>query len=394
MAYDDLKIEVYTHFLHPGMILKGDGYDEAGKKVIDRDVPISQAMIDRLMINGVKIITYTRERLKLKKSFTEDNSQISEQHINRAVNVLNDIEMSLLRNNVNIPVKEVESVIVDFMDDIRDNKDACLNLLDLVEYDDYTFTHSINVSTISLNLGISLNLEEEKLIALGKGALLHDIGKTMIPIEIINKPGKPTPEEWHVLKQHPIFGYNILKAETDFNNAILNGVLLHHENYGGKGYPFGVSSDKTNAYSQIISVADVFDAFTSKRSYKEARPFSDAFSYIMDNSGTKFHPKIAQIFLRDMVKKLNGEAIYPVSSYVLLNTGEIAYVVNHRLGEFSIRPIVNIFFNPHREQKFLKFPLQIDLERDHNRHVIRRILDSSYIRKFDEYLGRDEAVKS
>lgn len=387
MAYDDIKVEIFTKFLYPGMILKGDGFDESGKKVIDKETPIEQELINRLKLMGVQTITYSRERLKLKKDIKD--SMISEAHIEKAINIVGDLEHALRAHETDLPIKEVDAVVSDFVADIKENGDACLNLLDLAEMDDYTYTHSVNVSTLCIALGLALNLEEDKVINVGTAGLLHDIGKTLIDIDIINKPGKLNEEEWAIMRNHPTYSYQILKAQNRFGPAVLNGVLLHHENYNGKGYPLGITAEKSNIYAQIISVCDVFDAITSKRSYKDAATYSEAFTHIMDNTGTKFHPKISQVFLKDLIKKINEEPLYPIDSYVLMNTGEIAYVVDHRQSPYSLRPIVNIFFNPNKPEKFLKFVQQIDLEQDYNRTVVKRINDKRYVEKFNQQLGRE-----
>ena len=387
MAWDDIRIEVSTHFLAAGMVLKGDGYDEKGTKVIDKDVPLNEKQIKEILACGVKTITYTRERLRVKK---ETGSQaISEEHLTQAMSVLEDIEGAVRNQSSELPAREVKEIVDGFVEDIKNNNDACLNLLDLADYDDYTYTHSINVATISITCGLAMNLDELKIRTLGVAAILHDIGKTLIPIDVLNKPGKLDPEEWMILKKHPLFGYNILKAESQFSKDVVNSVLLHHEDYTGGGYPLGIRGDKSNTFSQIISISDVFDAITSKRTYKDAQPFATAFGFIMEKSGSKFNPEISQIFLKEMIKKINGEPLYPVSSYVLLNSGEIGYVVDHRLNSFSLRPIINIFYNPQKEPKLLKYKLQIDLEKDNTRTVIRRLTDAGTILKFNQVLGME-----
>ncbi|OHD62420.1 MAG: hypothetical protein A2014_11900 [Spirochaetes bacterium GWF1_49_6] len=385
MPWDDIRIEVSTHFLAPGMVLKGDGFDEKGTKVIEKDVALNENQIKQILACGVKTITYTRKRLKLKKE--NSTSSIADEHIDKAMAVLDDIEGAIRGQKNEIPAKEVKEVVDTFIEDIRSNNDTCLNLLDLADYDDYTYTHSINVATISLACGLAMNLDELKIRILGTAAILHDIGKTLVPIEILNKPDKLTPAEWAIMKKHPLFAYNILKAESQFSKDVINGVLLHHEDYTGGGYPLGIRWDKSNIFAQIISIADVFDAITSKRTYKTAQPFSNAFGFIMEKSGTKFNPEIAQVFLKEMIKKINGEPLYPVNSYVLLNTGEVGYVVDHRLNPFSLRPIINIFYNPAKEPKLLKYKLQIDLEKDNGRTVIRRIMEDATVQKFNQVLN-------
>ncbi len=389
---DHLKIEVYVSFLYPGMILKGDGFDETGNKVIDRDVPLTKDVIQRIKDRGVKKIFYTRERLKLRKEVSR--SMISDQNVEEAVSLIDDIQGSIKTEGAkaNFPSAEVDEVVKRFVGDIRGNSDAYLNLLDLVEYNDYTYTHSINVSTIAVLLGISLKMDEEKIRILGIAGLLHDIGKTLIPESIIDKPDKLTEQEWNIIKNHPVYSYNIVHAEQGFGPVIENAILCHHENYNGGGYPFGVNHEKLGPYSQIVMIADVFDAATSRRPYKEPWSFDQAFAFFMENSGKKFHPVYVQAFLRDMTRKINETPLYPEGCYVLLNTGEIGVVMGYRQSEYTLRPIVNIFLNQNLKgedaKKLIKHPLQIDLEVDYSRFIVKRIIEDGLIQKCDQLLEK------
>lgn len=384
MAYDDIKVEVLVKFLSPGMILKGDGYDESGNRVIDKNVPIPAGLIDELKSRGIQTVTYSRTRMKIKKNVSE--SVISEEHLAQAIDLVSEMETAI-RFKSEIPSKHVGEVIEGFIGDIEKSGEAYLNLVDIADYDEYTYSHSVNVSTLSLTLGYEMGLEPDKLKIVGTAGLLHDIGKTLVPHEIVSKPAPLTPEEFQIMRRHPVYGYNILKGENIYNDKVLNAVLLHHENFKGSGYPLGITGEKTNAFAQIVAVADVFDAVTSKRSYKGPQSYAEAFSYIMEASGEKFHPKIAQTFLKSLVKKINETPLYPENSYVLLSTGEIAYVVGHRQSLYSLRPIVEIFYHPDRQ--FLKFPQQIDLEGDYNRHVVKRVTDKKYIAKFNSILKQE-----
>jgi len=391
---DMITVEVYTNFLYPGMMLKGDGYDENENKIIDKDKPLSKDLIEKLKKDGVKKIRYTRTKLNVRKQTGE--GAIAETKFEKAISIIGDIEGSIKQEgqSARIPSGEISEVVNGFISDIRDHNDACLNLIDLVEHNDITYTHSINVSTISILIGLSMSLEEEKVRILGVAGLLHDIGKIMIPEEILNKEGKLTPEEWTILKSHPVLGYNIVHGDKTFGEDVEKAVLCHHENYNGNGYPFGLSHEKINQYSMIISLADVFDAATTDRPYKKGLPFDEAFSYFMKNSGMKFPPGPTQVFLNNLIKKLNGEPLYPEKSYVYLNTGEVGYVVGHRLTPYSLRPIVNIFLVPQtadgaKSNRMLKVHQQIDLQNDYNRYIIKRITDNDIIMKFDSLLGRN-----
>ena len=389
---DHLKVEVYVNFLYPGMILKGDGFDEKGNQVVMKNIPLTRELIQGLKDSGVKKIYYTRERLKIRKEVSK--SMVSDQNVDEAVSLIEDIQGSIKTEGgkSNFPSAEVDDVVKKFIGDIKSNSDAYLNLLDLVEYNDYTYTHSINVSTISVLLGMSLKMDEEKIKVLGIAGLLHDVGKTLIPESIVEKPGKLTEQEWNIMKNHPVYSYNIVHAEQSFGPLVENAILCHHENYNGGGYPFGMNHEKLAPYSQIIMIADVFDAATSRRPYKEAWSFDQAFAFFMENSGKKFHPVYVQAFLRDMARKINEVPLYPENCYVLLNTGEIGYVVGYRQSQYTLRPIVNIFLNQNLKgddmKKLVKHPLQIDLESDYSRFIVKRIMDEKLIEKCDTLLER------
>lgn len=389
MLTEKVRIDIQLKFLYPNMILKGDAYDDNDKLILPAETPITDSFIQNLKVNGVKSIHYIHERLKLKKNVTQ--SMVSDTSINKALEIIDTIEGNIRKKSDGIPQKEVNEIIQNFVTDIRNNEDSCLNLLDMLTFDDYTYTHSINVATISILLGKSLNMDDEKLNMLGVAGLLHDIGKTMVPKEILDKPGKLSPDEWTIMKNHPIYSYNLVHAEGNFNPKIEQAILLHHEAYTGGGYPLGNTHDKLDTFSQVISLSDVFDALTSRRPYKDMWAMSDAFTNLMENSGKKFNPQITQVFLRDMVRKINEEPLYPENSYVLLNTGEVGWVVGFRKSPFSLRPIINIFFNPGRggdiTQQMLKYIQQVDLEQDYSRFIVKRIMDDAYIKKFQGMLG-------
>jgi HD-GYP domain-containing protein (c-di-GMP phosphodiesterase class II) len=325
--------------------------------------------------------------MKVRKQVSR--SMISDDKLDKAVSVIDDIQGAIKTegSKAKIPVKEVTEVVNGFISDIKGNSDAFLNLLDLINFNDYTYTHSINVSTIAVLLGLSLKWDDEKVRVLGISGLLHDVGKSLVPEQILAKPDKLNDEEWHIVKNHPVYGYNILRGENYFGSLIENAVLCHHEAYEGGGYPLGINHEKLNTFAEIISIADVFDASTSKKPYKESVPFSETFAYFMDNSGKKFHPSITQVFLRDMVKKLNEESIYPEGSYVILNTHEIGKVVGFRLSPYSLRPIVNIYFSHEHgaelSERLLRHPLQIDLEGDYTRCIVKRVVDAKLVQKLE-----------
>lgn len=166
---------------------------------------------------------------------------------------------------------------------------------------------------------------------IGIAGLLHDMGKSKIPNEILNKPARLTDEEFQLMKQHALFGYQILKEKNDFNDRIMLGVLQHHEKLNGKGYPMGVGADKIHLYARIISVADIYDALVTERPYKKGFSQRDAIEMIMAMT--------EELDIEVMKSFLGSIILYPVDSIVTLSNGEKAKVVSND-PNYVLRPTV------------------------------------------------------
>ncbi|SMD06301.1 HD-GYP domain-containing protein [Sporomusa malonica] len=198
--------------------------------------------------------------------------------------------------------------------------------------DDYTFHHSVNVAVICGVLGKWLSYSGEELKDLVLAGLLHDVGKTQIPLEILNKPGKLTPEEMEIMRLHTIRGYHLIRGTPNVSKGVIYGVLQHHERYDGSGYPFGVSADKIHNYAKIIAIADIYDAMTSDRVYhRKVSPFA-VVEMIVEEMFNKLDPAIGTVFL-------NNVRDYFVGNIVELSDGRHAEVIF--LGQFmASRPTV------------------------------------------------------
>lgn len=176
----------------------------------------------------------------------------------------------MFRNPESLEVaKDVKPIVDSFVDIILHDKGAVESLLKITAHDFYTHTHSINVSIYTLSLGAFLGIEGEDLKTLGMAAVLHDIGKSKVDYDIINKNGKLTEVEFEQMKQHPAQGHTIALALGITDERVLTGIRHHHEKIAGGGYPDGIAGDEISQFARIIGACDVFDALTTKRSYKE-----------------------------------------------------------------------------------------------------------------------------
>jgi putative nucleotidyltransferase with HDIG domain len=213
-----------------------------------------------------------------------------------------------------------------------DNNDAiAIDISELKTSDEYTFKHSVDVATIAMILAKQQGMSKKEIYEIGVSGLLHDIGKTKVPPEILNKPGRLDDGEFAVMQQHSVYGYNMIKNRPDFNPAISYAVLQHHEKTNGRGYPMGVDAGKITPYARILSVADIYDALVTERPYKKAFSQRNAVEMIMSMTG-ELDMKAMKSFLESMI-------LYPVDSIVELSNGEKAKVVKNN-PHYILRPVV------------------------------------------------------
>lgn len=198
---------------------------------------------------------------------------------------------------------------------------ASLLLATLKTHDEYTFYHSINTSLLALTVGQAIGLNQEQLIELGVGALLHDLGKIRVPIEIIQYPGRLDDDMWTEIQRHPHEGAQAILAGSGEGQEIAALVALeHHARYDLAGYPQLGHRQKPHLFSRITSICDIYDALTTRRAYKRAMPPAKALATIVEGSGTQLDPALVQIFV-DIL------GIFPAGSLLRLDTGEVAAVV-------------------------------------------------------------------
>ncbi|MFT5872916.1 MAG: HD-GYP domain-containing protein (c-di-GMP phosphodiesterase class II) [Clostridium sp.] len=252
---------------------------------------------------------------------------------------------SLYSNNANFNEKKfakekqayfesIGSIAKDIIDEIISKKNVMINLVDIKSMDNYTYQHSVNVAVISLVLGVQLQLNQNELYTLCMGALIHDIGKVLIPKDIVLKPGPLTNEEFETIKEHTTKGYNYLKGCLDISAPARIVALQHHEKIDGHGYPDNIKDKSINRFARIVAIADVYDALTSDRPYRKAMSPNDAVEYILSHGDTQFDYEMVKVFSKAVVP-------YPPGTLVKLSTGDIG-VVTDVFPNFALRPEVKI----------------------------------------------------
>ncbi|ADU71074.1 HD-GYP domain-containing protein [Pantoea sp. At-9b] len=257
---------------------------------------------------------------------------------------------------------------------------ALLSMARLKNHDDYTYLHSMAVCGLMISLGKKLGLDEQQQRRVGMGGLLHDVGKAAVPLEILNKPGRLTPEEMAIMRQHPIVGAQML-MEADADEDLLDITLHHHEKLDGSGYPHGLKGEEISLFSRMAAVCDVYDAVTSDRPYRKGWTPAEAMHNMLSWRG-HFDTKLLQTFVRSI-------GIYPVGSLVRLASGRVALVV--QAGEQSLlKPKVHVFWSLHAQREIK--PEELDLGDSFCTDSITGAEDSSMWQNID--LNRIWALES
>jgi putative nucleotidyltransferase with HDIG domain len=264
-----------------------------------------------------------------------------------------------------IPSSEEAMKVVKSMAQLTITEPHALFALSMLkDYDNYTFTHSVNVSVIALAVGRACRLDEEQLRTLGLGGLLHDLGKLRVDIEIINKPGRLTSAEFETIKQHPSFGAEIIAQMDGVTQTVMDIVLGHHLRYDRSGYPADVAGRAVSELVDMVAIADSYDAMTTLRSYQ--RPFTPrrAIARLREGSGTVLHPTFVEQFIASL-------GPYPVGSLVRLDTNEIGLVVKVDTADPTLADI-KIIFDAAGQLLDTPYPLHLDPALT-DRHIVAEV---------------------
>jgi putative nucleotidyltransferase with HDIG domain len=216
-------------------------------------------------------------------------------------------------------VKVARAMIDGLAQAVSQNRTALLALTTLKNYDNYTFTHMVNVSLLTMGQARGLGIDGLMLREFGLAALMHDIGKVRTPLEILNKPDKLSPGEFDVMRRHTVDGAEILRATPDIPTLAPVVAFEHHLRIDGSGYPTGVARSALNLGTMLCSIADVYDAMRSQRQYQQSFPSDRILAVLKRDDGQQFDRHLVRRFVQ-----LIG--IYPPGNMVKLNTGEIAVV--------------------------------------------------------------------
>ncbi|KUP05278.1 histidine kinase [Bacillus coahuilensis p1.1.43] len=328
---------ISTRSIKQGMVLGSTVYNSKGRILIKEDIVLTNKMAQRLEEMGIRYI-YIKDELSQGIEIQEPIPSelrissirtIEESFLQLDANSLSSNSL-IFENNSKLYKNLVQSIL----GEIKDNHDIQTVLSDVVTYDTYIFQHSFNVTLYSLAIGMELGLSTKQLESLGIGAILHDVGKMLIPEAVLFKPGRLTEDEFQIIKKHSEDGYNILRKLHTIDLAVAHCAFQHHERIDGSGYPRGIREEEIHPFAKIIAVADVFDAVTSNRVYRNAMLPHEALEILYSGAGTLFDTRAVEAFRKSV-------AIYPTGVTVQLNDNRRGIVSGQNKG-LNDRPIIRI----------------------------------------------------
>ena len=334
---------ISARLLEPGMVIDQSLMDRSGRVLIARKTTLDLFMIRELGKMGVGGV-YIREGEEepedleispeaaevIQKLEKADKAKVKltesvKQRVSEGIQFLySDTSNATFTDTAN-------NIAGDLMKAIAENDAIALNVDALKVSDEYTFKHSVDVATMAMIVAKKMQMSEQDVYNIGVAGLLHDVGKSKIPNEVLNKPGRLTEEEFEIMKQHSVFGYRILKEKEGISNDILMGVLQHHEKINGRGYPMNVADKQICSYARILSIVDIYDALVTERPYKKAFSQRDAVEMLMSMT--------EELDITAMKSFLGSVILYPVGSIVSLSNGERARVVENN-PSYPLRPKV------------------------------------------------------
>lgn len=348
---------VRTSNLQANMVIAQPIYDDRGRVLIREGISLTNTMIKRLINHGIAYV-YVKSKLLeniqidtgIDQQVRVDATNQIKQTFKEFKNIQQTVNAYLLMSKQN----ELGKVVKNILTEINQFDQAISLLTDILIADDYTFQHSINVTIYSLSIGKKLNLNEDALLELGTGALLHDLGKIFIDQKILKKSGKLTTAEFAEVKRHTKLGFEFLRDKTDFPLVIAHCAYQHHERLNGSGYPRNLVGEEIHPYAQIIAIADVFDAVTSHRIYREAMLPHEGLEILYAGAGELFNQKMVEAFRNSVIA-------YPNGLTVQLNDKRVGVVVKQT--KVCDRPIVLITEENNNQ---LTTPYKIDLSKQVN----------------------------
>ncbi|MFX3636170.1 MAG: HD-GYP domain-containing protein [Candidatus Pristimantibacillus sp.] len=320
--------KVQIGLANPGDKLAKPIFQDNGSILLGEGVELNERFINRLQILGIDFLFIedgNTEDLIPEETIQDETRKQAVDAVYKTMNSFKDLSPTKGRTIAPDMGRTFRSVFGQIMQDLATRPNVLVNLTNIHTTDAYLFQHSVNVAVLAGIMGIAKGYNRIQLEELGIGALMYDIGMTKVPQKLINKKELMTTEERIIMENHTKDGFDILRKYHDISVVSAHCALQHHERYDGSGYPRGLKRDEIHMYAQIVGIADVYDALTSPRPHRKRYTPNEAIEFLFAAGNTYFDFELIKLFCRHI-------SIYPVSTTLLLSTGQIGVVaVNNEL---------------------------------------------------------------
>jgi len=343
---------VNIKYVEEGSVLARAVRNSTGTVLLGEGVVLTKNYLSKLTALGFDMLFIDDERFKdieIKFAISDKTQEVAYKTIRAVTSDLDNNRDAL------IDAGSVRNAVLNIVDDLLHSYDILSNLTNIMGYDEYTFHHSVNTTVLALILGLGKGYTHSKLLELGMGVLMHDIGKISINKELLNRRDDLSAEELAQIRMHSDFGYEVIRKNRDFSIHSAHVALQHHEKWDGTGYPRGLKGTAIHEYGRIAAIADVYDALVSRRPYREAMEPYLAYEYIVSQAGYQFDPEFVNIFT-------NYIAVYPTGTGVVLSNGFRGNVIGQNKG-MPDRPVVRALYY---KENALEQPLDFDLAKNVN----------------------------
>jgi putative nucleotidyltransferase with HDIG domain len=341
----------------PGMEISKPIFTDTGTILIGVGVSLTKRMIENLKGRNVSFL-YIKDKATEDLDIIDDVPLVLRVEattvIHEAFSQIQSVNNKQLKAVNHLNVDKLQKVFMYLIHELRVNKNAMSLLTNVIIHDNYIFSHSVNVTIYALAMAVKLGYNEKQLNEIAIGGVLHDIGKSKIPLDVLNKKEKLSDDEFAMIKNHAEYGFEILRKQSNISLISAHCAYQHHEKLDGSGYPRGLKGDEIHPYAKILAVADVFDALTSNRAYRNAMLPHEAMEMLFTGANTHFDSGLIETFRQSV-------ASYPIGVTVKLNSGETAVVAQY-LFHVPGRPIVRVIKDPNG--KNLEKPYDLDLSKN------------------------------
>ncbi|RJQ48611.1 MAG: HD-GYP domain-containing protein [Nitrospiraceae bacterium] len=340
---DEIIKKVVDYGIRELYIDTNKGYDVA-------DAPTEVEVKQQIEAEITKVVEQEKRHVYAPVPIHEEIAKAKEirQEAKKTVqNIMDDIKFGK-----QIETEKVGRVVDDMIESIFRNQDALISLGRIKEKDEYTYMHSVSVCVLMLSFGKHLGFDLQILREIGAGAMLHDIGKMIVPQAVLNKEEGLTEEELKLMKKHVEYSRTLLEQTQGMTENAIVIASQHHERVDGTGYPLGLKGDDISYYSKAVAIVDVYDAMTSKRCYQDQYLPTEVLRKLYEWSSHHYDRDLVQQFIRCV-------GIYPVGTLVRMESGRIGVIIKH--GEKNLlQPVVRVVYNM-KSGDFLRIPYDVDL---------------------------------